>query len=134
MNRRFRLATVLRVRRVQEDQAQAAVMRARAILDEAIGAADASELAVREHVRPEHTAASWVAASAVGVTLAADASRARARARSAETGVTDALAVWADARGARRGVERLEERHAAEVAAEDLRLAQRELDDRGRRP
>lgn len=130
MKRRFPLATVLRVRSVQEDLAQAGVVRARGVAAVADAAAGLLEEQLRTHRLSGGPASAWVATAQRGVVLAADAALARAGARAAEADVTAALGAWADARAARRGVERLSERHTAAVRAEDDRLEQRNLDER----
>lgn len=134
MNRRFPLATVLRVRRVQEDLAQAGVVRARVAADLTRQRADALATDLAAHQLPAAPGGRWVAAARHGLVLAADAALAQGHVQAADHEVVAALGSWSTARGARRGVERLAERHADAVRAEDERLAQRDLDDRARRP
>lgn len=130
MKRRFPLATVLRVRTVQQDLARADVVRARGAVEEA----HARVLWLDEQARTAQStagpASTWLFAASKGLVLAADASRARDDERVAEGVVDTAVATWSSARSARRGVERLAERHQDAVRAHDSRIEQRGLDDR----
>jgi flagellar FliJ protein len=137
MNRRFPLAAVLRVRKVQEDKAAAAVAAARAELALAMEHEHELEIRLDGGVAPESTTyVDWIATTSARLSLAHDVAAARTARREREAGVAGALDQWAAARAAARGVERLAERHAEAVRLEDERAEQRELDERAssRRP
>lgn len=137
MNRKFPLAAVLRVRKVQEDKAAAAVAAARAELALAVQREQELEVRLEGGVAPESaTYVDWIATTSARLSLAHDAAAARTARNEREAGVAGALDQWAAARAAARGVERLAERHAEAVRLEDERAEQRELDERAstRRP
>ena len=128
---RFRLAQVLRVRRIQEDQAragvaaaQAEVRRREAALADALdryravgGAGGALQTAAWsvERARADASARSVVSA---GVAV-----------RVAKAAVTHAVAVWQDAAAAVQALERLDDRRRAEHALEALREDDKAVDD-----
>ncbi|MGN6242605.1 MAG: flagellar FliJ family protein [Motilibacteraceae bacterium] len=137
MNRKFPLAAVLRVRKVQEDKAAAAVAAARAELALAVQREQELEVRLDGGVAPgSATYVDWIATTSARLSLARDAAAARTARRDREAGVAEALDGWAAARAAARGVERLAERHEEAVRLEDERAEQRELDERAtsRRP
>ena len=132
MSRRFPLATVLRVRRIQEDLAGAAAIRARLAVTAAEGDLCQRDARVEEAVArvvPQHAAA-LTGLMASRLSLAGEAAAARRRVTDAEGVAGHRLGDWAQARAARRGVERLAERHHTRERAQAEREAQRALDER----
>jgi flagellar FliJ protein len=131
MNRFFPLATVLRVRRIQEDAAKAQVAEAQAAVRRA-----SSDHARREALlagRPEpgsEQAAHWLAAKAGNLAMAADALAARRALAAREQDAAGARDHWSKAAMAHEGVERLADRHAELVRREEQAAAQRAADDR----
>jgi hypothetical protein len=131
VNRGFRLATVLRVRRIQQDIARAEVLRA-AAAEAAAGAAVAAIDSRLDAARPPAAAVTgrYLAQTELHLMLADDLSLAR-QDRDEAAGVTGrARTEFSRAAGRTRGLEVLSERHHAAVRAADERLAQREIDDR----
>jgi flagellar export protein FliJ len=127
----FVLATVLRVRKIQEDLARAEVADAQARARRA-----RSEHARREALaagRPapgSARAAQWLATVAGNLALAADARAAEQAVTTADGAAASAVDRWAQASAARKGIDRLAERHAEAVRREQDRVAQQAADDR----
>lgn len=131
MARAFRLAGLLRLRQAQQDQAAAALA---ASADRLRDAADA-RLRARRTLADSPTdvtdaatlsAVAAARASTRGMLVELDAVSAR---REAEH--ESARAAHAEARRAAVGLEKLEARHAEQVAAEELRAEQVVLDEIG---
>lgn len=131
MSARFALATVMRVRRLQEELARA----------EAAQAQLASHRARSEHARREArlagrpdpgsaVAAQWLASRSAALALAADARAARAGADSSAGAAAAALDGWASAAAARKGVEHLADAHADALRRAQERAEQLAADDR----
>lgn len=130
MSRGFRLASLLRLRTAAEEKAavelaEAARLRARAeqrrhdtevLLGSAAMPAHADEL----HFR---------AAVAARVSLSGLLAEHTAEVHVADRGVEEAHVVWASAKAKARALEKLEEKHDAEVRAEDERAEQVVLDE-----
>jgi flagellar protein FliJ len=130
VSRRFPLAAVLRVRRIQQDRAGAEVARARMAVEQARGELRSRDLRVDDAARmPVEISAVLPGVMASRLSLAAEAAAARASVGAAETVLHERLGDWAAARAARRGIERLAERHQEELRAQDARRAQSVLDD-----
>jgi flagellar protein FliJ len=131
LSRLFPLATVLRVRRIQEDAAKAKVAEAQSAVRRA-----ASDFARREALvggRPAPGSAEsslWLAATAANLAMAADAFAARRIVLARQGDAADARDQWSQAAMAHEGVERLAEIHAAQVRREQEGAAQRAADDR----
>jgi flagellar protein FliJ len=131
MNRFFPLATVLRVRRIQEDAARAQVAEAHAAVRRA-----SSDHARREALlagRPapgSAQAAHWLAAKAGNLAMAADAFAAKRAVIAREQDAAAARDEWTQAAMAHEGIERLADRHAQLVLREEQHAAQRAADDR----
>lgn len=130
--RRFPLAAVLRVRRVQEDTARAQVIAAQqdrgAAEDDLLrreGVLDARRATVERHPN----AAAFTAVLAARVALAAEAGVARQRRAEADAQVGQAVSAWAEARARVRAVEQLEQRHTEALAEADARAEAAEADD-----
>lgn len=127
----FSLLAVLRVRKIQQDQAAAAVGVAQ----------HGARLARSEHARREAlldgrpdpgtaVAAQWLATVAGNLAMAADAHYARLAAMTAEEEIAVALDSWAHAKMAHEGIERLEVRYNDGVRREAEAAEQRAADDR----
>jgi len=128
---RFRLEAVLRVRRLQEDAARAALAEATS----AVGLAEAAEVraaarlgTLRDEAAPSGAQA-WEAHRRVQLTAAEELA-----ARTAELGLARAerrerQRSLADARTRVRALERLDERRRAEHAREVARQDERAVDD-----
>lgn len=131
MNKRtFRLASLLRLRRLQEDQAAIELAKAAA---ERLRASERAERHHRDlagHRTPGITsAAGWTASVAARAALSAASRQAAAEAATAADRADAATSTWQDARRDTAALERLEERHDAEVAADRLRAEQLHLDE-----
>ncbi|RJK92814.1 flagellar FliJ family protein [Vallicoccus soli] len=129
MPRRNALAAVLRVRKVQEEVASAEVALARAEAEKARATLRRFEDRLESPVTATGSA-HWAGIMAARTSLAAEAAAARALVGEADGVVSERLGAWAEARAARRGVERLAERQAAALRAEQERREQLAVDDR----
>lgn len=131
MSRPFSLGAVLRVRKVQEDQARANVAASQARTWRAFSEHARREALLDGRPAPGSPEASrWLAAVAGNLALAADAHSARLALLSAEQDTAAALESWSRAAIAAKGIEHLADRHAAEVRLEQERAEQRVSDDR----
>jgi flagellar export protein FliJ len=130
VTRRFRLASVLRARQVQEDAARGAVIRARADVETARAETRRRDSALSARNNPmAGSATAFVAALCARQGLAAEISAAASLAAQAAHVVDERLGEFTDASVRRRTVEKLAERHeAASRAAEDA-AEQRAIDD-----
>jgi flagellar protein FliJ len=131
VSRRFPLATVARVRRLQTGMARASVAAAHASLSVATGDVVRREQRLAAHPSSLGTlaAAAFLARADRGLRLAADVDAARAVVAEREAEVATALAAWTETRARERAVELLEDRHHARVVAEALAAEQRAADD-----
>lgn len=124
----FRLATLLRLRTMQEDQAAAELGRANGEAHAARRRVEATTRRLAEAGVPDGmTASAWRAVAASRAALRRDVEAAGAVALAAAATVAERERQWQDARARTRPYERLEERHveqttAAELAAEQLAL------------
>ena len=131
---RFRLEQVLRVRKIQEDQARAAVVEARVQADQA---AAALLRRVEDYDAHSHGAVGMSAASAAGflATRALHDLKAQAvlSARETEAGAQDVvgarLAEWSEAARRVSALERLDERRREEYELELRRDEDAQVDD-----
>ena len=131
MNRLFPLATVLRVRRIQEATARAEAAEAQANVRRASSEYARREALVAGRPAPGSAHASqWLAAKAGNLAMAADAFAARRLVAAREHEARDAREHWTQAAMAHEGVERLSERHAEIVRREQESAEQRAADDR----
>lgn len=130
MERGFRLASLLRLRKITEDdaaarlgQASAARMRADAhrarAIEELSGHQLDSDVAV----------ATWRASAAARAALRQNLLAAAAMSAAAAVQVAERETEWQGARAKSVPLEKLAERHDERVVAEDLRLEQIELDE-----
>ena len=131
MKATFRLAPVLRVRRIQEEIAKAALGEARGARDLAETEADARRTPLSKHDPPDRsTGTALLASLASGLSMAADLASARSALAAAEADADDAARNWSGAAGRLRALESLEERHRKAALAERWRVEQREIDER----
>jgi flagellar FliJ protein len=130
VNRRFRLAAVLRARKAQEDAAKGAVRAARTAEQAAIDRREERERRLLAEPTLDGGPAPWfVAAVSARQALAAEVAAA-ARYADELAAVTAAKAAeLTEAAVRRRTVEALQERHETAVTAEDLATEQRAVDE-----
>jgi flagellar export protein FliJ len=137
MKRRFRLATVLRLRAQGERSAADALRAANTTLTEAQARVEAvsAELdrpapaaGTPQHPRSE-ASADLLAAAHHRARLRDELMTARGEVERLERHVADARQAWLDARAALRAVESLRDRHVLAVRAHDLRAEQRNVDE-----
>ena len=130
MNRRFRLASLERLRGTELDGATQALAGARAALTAAVAARDAVAARLARAVPPARSTPDEVSAAALHRealrSRLADADAAR---QLAEQQVTGAVEAWRVARAGLRAVESLHERHRAALVAAAARTDQLVLDD-----
>ncbi|RKS80131.1 hypothetical protein CLV35_0552 [Motilibacter peucedani] len=129
MARRSPLATLLRVRRIQEDIARAEVVTARALAVLAEENAAAREAAATRSGPVDGDPRTFVASLVAGRSYAADAFAARRRAVEARATVDTRLAVWSEAAGRAEGVDRVVTRHETEARAAEEAADAAERDD-----
>jgi flagellar FliJ protein len=130
MDRRFRLAGLLRLRTLQEEQAAATLAVANAATARARDDRDAADSYLAGHAFPTYAdPAMWQASLAARVSLAGLVEEAGATLAVAERRAEIATADWSAARTQVATVDKLAERHAAAVQAEDERAEQLHLDE-----
>jgi flagellar export protein FliJ len=136
MNRRFRLAAVLRARKAQENAAKGAVRAARTAEQAAIERRQAREAALVAQPTLNGAPAPWfVAAMSARQAMAAEVSAMARYAEQLADVTEEKTAELTEAAVRRRSVEALEVRHEAAVTAEDQAAEQRAVDEiAGRRP
>lgn len=118
---RFRLRSVLRVRRIQEQLAVSEVLRRQGTEERARDRARVLDERIGRAAMPARSGSHEFFASVhARLALASDVAAAQARAELAMADTQVARTAWSVTRQARRGVERLEERHvlAERTAAE----------------
>lgn len=131
MSPRFSLAGLLRVRRIQEDQAQGvlAARNARLRENDAVRERALRHLAgFGEPAMSLETLRAVAAARAAGAGMLGELQIRRA---GLEAGAAEARTAHREARIRTRGIERLESSHAARALAEDLHAEQLRLDELG---
>jgi len=136
MTEKFRLASLLRVRRLQEDEAAAALASANR------AAAEARQRSARASARLAGAALDdsvpvgvWQAITAARATMRRELEDAEALVHASRAVCAEAERAWLAARTRVKTFERLEEQHAALVAAAELAEEQKALDEAaGRRP
>ncbi|HEY0000439.1 MAG TPA: cell envelope biogenesis protein TolA [Actinoplanes sp.] len=130
MSSLFRLAPVLRARKAQEDAARGAVNKSRAEVRDAEALVKRRSLdLVGAEAPSEGTARAIVASLVARQSLAAGLISAHRMVDDAEEVERERMAVLADAAKRRRAVEKMAERHAEMVRANDLRKDQAALDE-----
>ncbi|NAZ78049.1 hypothetical protein GTQ99_21950 [Kineococcus sp. T13] len=124
------LLALLKLRRVQQEQAKVDLAAANAVLRNENRRAARVQRELGEAHLSDETMAAWTAAVARRSALVADLDATRALVSRAEADLGVKQAAWARARRAERSLERVVERH--ELAQEQAALAadQKALDDR----
>lgn len=134
MSRGFRLGAVLRARDAQAQVAKGALAMANSRVDTA--AEDVrrrtATLAACAGLT-DGSSAGFVAAMSLRSSLAAELSTAERGRSGAQAEAADRAAEWTAAAVRRKSLERLAERHHDAVRADELRMFQREIDDRAKR-
>lgn len=128
--RQFRLAGVLRVRRLQEDLARAEVARATAeVARAAAEAAARHERAAARRPPDRASAGAYLASLLHGLTMASDAATASGAVTELEAVVDERRAEWQAAATKVKPLERLEDNHRAALRAADEKAAQAVSDE-----
>ena len=124
------LLALLKLRKVQQEQAKVDLAAANAVLRNENKRAARVQRDLGEAHLSDETMAAWTAAVARRSALVADLDATRALVARAESDLGEKQAAWARARRAERSLERVVERH--ELAQEQAALAadQKALDDR----
>jgi flagellar export protein FliJ len=132
VKRQFRLASVLRVRRIQEDVARADLTRANRAVGDAWTDVERREayLDVRSGQLENGTSAAFIGALTAGIARASDLSSARAAHELAKRAAAERAAAWSESAARVKALESLEERHRTELRTADEAAAQRASDDR----
>lgn len=126
----FRLAGLLRLRAMQEEQAAAELARANASLRAAERRERRTAQALAESELPERADdLSWQAAVAGRAAASGLLTEAVAARDTVDFRVRRATGDWSDARASALMIRKLEERHQAALEAEELRLEQLVLDE-----
>jgi flagellar export protein FliJ len=132
VKRVFRLASVLRVRRVQEEVARADLLRA----NREVGTAwtdierRTAYLETRRGGFTTGTSAAFIGSLTAGIARASDLSAARAAHQLAQHAAAEQAAAWTETAARVKALESLEERHRTAVRLADEATAQRAADDR----
>jgi flagellar FliJ protein len=130
VNRRFRLASLERLRAAELEQAARALADTRRGLADAVTARDRLVASLAVAVPgPRTTPGTATAAGLHRDALRARIAEAGAAVRSAQEQLDGALRAWQDARARLRVVENLHDRHRTALAAADARRDQLVLDD-----
>jgi flagellar FliJ protein len=130
VNRFFRLGSVLRARKAQEDSARGAVNVSRAEIREAQALVKRRSLDLAGADAPtEGTARAMVASMVARQSLSASLSGAHQMVADAQDLTRERIAELADAAKRRRAVELMAERHAETVRVHDLKTDQANLDE-----
>jgi flagellar FliJ protein len=132
VKRVFRLASVLRVRRVQEEVARSELLRANREVGHAWTDVERRNayLESRRGGFTTGTSAAFIGSLTAGIARASDLSAARAAHQLAQDTAADRAAGWTEAAARVQALESLEERHRAAVRSADEAAAQRAADDR----
>lgn len=130
MSRPYRLAGLLRLRKLQEDQAAADLAVAHAERRAALARQSLSDDALADHdFDPVSQLGAWRSAVAIRASLRGLAVEASVASEIAATEVDQREMAWADARRRAVPLEKLAERHAEAEKVEDLRQEQIVLDE-----
>lgn len=126
----FRLASLLRLRRLQEDEAAATLASAnRDVSDARERSARASARLAGVTFDGSVPVAVWQAVTAARSAMRRELTDAESLLRARRAACADAERAWLEARGRVRTFEKLEEHHDAQVAADELAAEQRALDE-----
>jgi flagellar FliJ protein len=127
----FRLASVLRVRRVQEEISRAQLIRANADARTAWTEAQRREMRLAARRGPvDGAAAGYLGSITAGLARASDLSAARAAHQLAADTAADRAAGWTEAAARVQALEDLEDRHRAHEIEAQQKAEQKESDDR----
>lgn len=130
MTRPYRLAGLLRLRKLEEDQAAADLAVANAARRAALARqADSDGHLANHDFDPTTQLSAWRSAVAIRASLRSLAVESAAAASLAATEVDQREMAWADARRRAVPLEKLAERHEEAEKVEDLRLEQIALDE-----
>lgn len=130
MTRKFRLASVLRARRAQEDMAKGEVVRARAAAEAAVQRRAHSERALAVRGRPDSgTSRAYAAALSARQALAGELALAVRLADDADRAVRGKVDGLTEAAVRRRTMEKLADRHAEAVERADAEAGQQLIDE-----
>lgn len=130
MDRTFRLRGLLRLRRLQEDQAAAELARANGRRAESAARRDRAAESLSGHAfAGESDLPTWRATLAARSALRQDLVASTAMAEAAAQTAAEREAEWSARRAESRTLEKLAERHDERVAVEDLRVEQAQLDE-----
>lgn len=130
MERRFRLAGLLRLRKLQEEQAAAELGRANGRREREQSRSRKARRDLADHAfEPGAELPAWRATVAARSALRQNVQLASAAVVSAQQEVTEREAEWNQTRVRAVPLEKLEEKHAERVAFEDLRVEQIQLDE-----
>ena len=128
---KFPLATVLRVRRIQKDVAQASAAAAHAEVNRAVSEHARREAALAGRPEPGTAeSAQWLAARAAALAMAGDVVMARQVTAARELDAADARDRLHLAAMAHKGIEELAGRHAEQARHDREAAEQRAADDR----
>lgn len=134
MSRTFRLASLLHLRSMAEDRAAVELAEAARLLSAAEARRRATEVMLGSASMPETSdTLHFHAVAASRAALAGLLTERRSEVRTADEEVVVANAAWNAARVRTKALERLEERHVAQLRAEDERAEQMVLDEVGSR-
>ena len=129
MERAFRLAGLLRLRKLQEDQAAAVLATANAGLRVAQARRADRTAALANHCLPDGDSRAFAVGIAARASLGGLLVEARTAVVTSRERVTVDTSAWSAARSLSVGLEKLEEKHRVVVQHEDDRLEQIVLDE-----
>ena len=129
MERRFRLAGLLRLRKLQEEQAAARLALANAALRSTQTLRAGAQLALAHHTLADGDRLAWGAAVAARTSLGSLLGEATTAVGGAREQVAVDTSAWSGARSRSVGLEKLEDKHLSLVRHEDSRLEQIVLDE-----
>ncbi len=129
MERAFRLAGLLRLRKLQEDQAAAVLATANARLRACEAHRAGRSAALAHHTLPDGDPRAFAAGTAARASLGGLLVEARAGVVTSRDRVTVDTSAWSAARSLSVGLEKLEDKHRIVVNHEDDRLEQIVLDE-----
>ncbi|QTE29873.1 flagellar FliJ family protein [Pengzhenrongella sicca] len=129
MERAFRLAGLLRLRKLQEDQAAARLAAANAALRRTQVRRDGTYASLARHALPDGDHRAWGVAVAGRAALGGLLGEATTAVVGAHERVTLDTSAWSATRSRSVGLEKLEDKHRVIVQHEDDRLEQIVLDE-----
>lgn len=129
-SRAFRLASLLRLRRAQEDQASAELARAAAERLKASERADRQRQDLGSHRTPAACSpAGWTASVAARAALSAASRQAAVDVEQASARVDAATEAWRGRRRETKALEHLEQRHREQITQQLLKEEQLRIDE-----